>query len=163
MKTLLLGAGLICSVLLIGGAVFVVQETIRSADEVQARSMVLHENDDLNARAARILKDTERERALVDAFVLQPDGAPRALELMARAAARAKVQASVGDLRVTPVSDGLQQLTATISAEGSFAAHARFLAALNALPTASALSSLSLEATESGWYGMYTISFVQIR
>ncbi|MBU6310762.1 hypothetical protein KGO06_02395 [Patescibacteria group bacterium] len=161
MKTLL--RVIILCVCLIGVGILASEtgRAITAAARTRAEIMALSERDEGTQRAARFLSEQRATTNAIDAYVLDVDDVPRAIELIETAAKRARITASVGSLSAVPVGEYHDRLTVTVSVEGSRAVHERFIETLNSLPSASTIASISLQGTERGWFGTYTIAFVQ--
>lgn len=111
--------------------------------------------------AAQFLAETSAERSAVQFFIIPTDGTAQALELVENAATLAGVKASVGDAQIAPLGSFHERLNVTVSAEGTYAGQARFATVLESLPRGAYLTSVSLSATEKGWFGTYVVSFIK--
>ncbi len=111
--------------------------------------------------AAQFLAETTAERAAVQFFITPVEGTAQAIELVENAAKLAGVQATVGAATITPLGSFHERLTITVSSEGTYAGQARFATVLESLPRGASLTSVTLSATQKGWFGTYIISFIK--
>jgi hypothetical protein len=139
--------------------------------DIQASAITIKESRDqiaaISARdtfakaAAQFLAETAAERSAVQFFTIPPDGTAQALELVENAATLAGVKATVGDAEIASLGSYHEGVSVTVSAEGTYAGQARFATVLESLPRGATLSSVTLSATEKGWYGTYLVSFIK--
>ena len=121
------------------------------------------------ARAARaqsaqaFLAGTAHERAELESFIAGDENIVAAIEAIEGEAKRDKVAATISSVAREPMDEwGHHELVRVeISGTGSFEALGAFTAALEALPFASRLTSVSLQGgTGSSWYGTFTVRVV---
>ncbi|MES2014655.1 MAG: hypothetical protein V4437_02465 [Patescibacteria group bacterium] len=113
--------------------------------------------------ASALIADTAPARAELATFIVQNSDSIRIIDAVESAAKREKVTATIGSVTVLPTKWQYHEpVQVIVSARGSFATLARFAAALEALPEASRIENISLEAsTNHSWFGRFTIDFVK--
>ena len=164
MRFLLPVVFLVVALLAFGGAYYLYTDITASAALIQdSRDQVaaISARDTFARTAAQFLAETSAERSAVHFFVIPQDGTAQAIELVEAAAKLAGVKAIVGSATLGPLGTHHEQLDIAVSAEGTFAGQARFGTVLESLPRGATLKTVSFEATEKGWYGTYSISFVK--
>lgn len=148
------------------GTWFLYAEILRSAaliKDSRDQLAAIAARDAFQRTAAQFLADTTAERNAIQFFVTPADGTAQAIELVEAAAKLAGVKANVGSADLSSLNSHYERLTISVSAEGTYAGHARFATVLESLPRGATLESGTLGATERGWYGTYLISFIKLK
>jgi len=147
-----------------GGAYYIYTDIVTSAALIkESRDQVaaISARDTFVRTAAQFLAETAAERSAVHFFVIPQDGTAQAIELVEAAAKLAGVKASVGSASLASQGAHHERIDMSVTAEGTFAGLARFGTVLESLPRASSLKAVTLDATDKGWYGLYTVTFVK--
>lgn len=120
--------------------------------------------DTYSKAAAQFLAQTSAERSAVLSFETAAEDTAGAIELIEEAARVAKVNATVSSATIVPLEEPHhERLDVVVSADGAFIAQARFGTVLESLPRGSYVKDMRIEASERGWFGTYTISFIKLK
>ena len=151
----------------IGGYWYVYTDIQASAELVShSRDQIaeIAARDAFAKAAAKFITETAADRLAVESFEIQPADTAGAIELVEDAAKVAKVTATVASANILALpEDHHERLDIVVSADGSFVGQARFATVLESLPRGAVVRAAHLEATDKGWYGTYTVSFIKIK
>lgn len=128
------------------------------------KTHTLSERDALVRSQQALLENTAEERAVLEAYVAGSDDVVEAIELVEDTAQRARVSLAVSTVTTVehPGWEYHEELEIHFSASGSFREMMNFIAALEAVPHSSLITSASLEASrEDEWFGAFTMMFVK--
>jgi hypothetical protein len=155
---------ILIALFMFGGGYYLYTDIEKSAliiKEARDQIAAISARDTFARNAAQFLAETSAERSAVQFFVIPQDGTAQAIELVEASAKLAGVKAIVGSATISPQGAHHERLDISVSAEGTFAGQARFGTVLESLPRGASVKTVTLHATEKGWYGTYTLSFVK--
>ena len=161
---------LIISILLLFAAIggywymtFAISNAIGTIADAKGSIESTREREQMTRTASSFLAETAAERAELDTFIAQNADFVAVIESIEGAAAREKVSATVDSVNVSKTSQKYHEIVAvSVSARGSFGGVLSFASALETLPFASRVTSLSLDSTGgTGWYLQASMEFVK--
>jgi len=135
------------------------ERALADADALSAR-------DTLLSGSAALLDDIKPLSARLASTLIQNGNEVRAIEILESIGTDERVDVSIAKVEAAPLPGAQhhERLVVTLSAKGSYARLARFLAALEAYPVALRLESVSLEKSgTSSWFATLTLSMLVIK
>jgi len=151
----------------LGGYVFLMMRINTSVDNIAAAKVSIDSigKREQFAKTANIfLADTGNEKQTLARFVIDDQKIIDVIETIETTARREKVDASISSVTLQNEQDWKNHETVriVINGEGTYAALAAFSSALETLPFASRLESVSFEHVSGhSWFGGYTVVLVK--
>lgn len=157
---------LLLAIAAIGGYVFMLTTIQTAVDEIasaRADSQSAEERETLAQTANIFMTDTAPARSELDTFVTTDAEFVSAIDMLESAGKREKVDVTIGSVSVKKTAAKAHEAaTVILSAKGSFAGLAAFASAVESLPLASRVTSVSLEAsTDNSWFGTFSLEFLK--
>jgi glutamine synthetase adenylyltransferase len=163
---LILVVGVLFAAAAAGGYWFMYQNIAHGVNgiaEARADADAASGRERFQRAASAFLSDTAREREELNTFVVQDADFVAAVETIEAAAKREKITTTVGSVAVdSKLRQFHEVITMTVSARGPFEGVTAFAAALESLPFASRVQSLSIEASaEKTWFLTASLEFIK--
>jgi hypothetical protein len=153
--------------LMIGAWLYIYFDITASAAEIasyQDQVATVASRDAFLRSADDFVAQTSAEQRESIGYLTPAEDTASSIVLIEDAGRKAKVVGAVQSATIVPTGSAHHEtLEVVVTARGTFAAHGRFIALLEALPRASMVTSVHMEASDNGWVGTYTVSFVKLK
>jgi Tfp pilus assembly protein PilO len=109
------------------------------------------------------LEATKEDREIIAAHVLSEDGVVELLALIETLAREARVVLSTDTLTVESINTQFEELIATISVEGQYAAVLHMLELFERLPYETRIDTVNLDQSTNNWRGVFQIRILKFK
>ena len=151
----------VCASALLGGAFYIISRAENDLVEKQTEIARLHAHKQELSSLARLVVESEQERAQLSSYVLREENVIDLLSLIEAVAEEQGVDLSISGLTVSDINGAFENVHITVEAEGSKASVLHILAMLENLPYQSSVRSVDITTSAdfggTRWKGTFSL------